>query len=53
MIPPGEFIPLAEETGLILPLGDWGLTEACWQVAACTVPASPTSRRCHRCACSA
>jgi diguanylate cyclase (GGDEF)-like protein/PAS domain S-box-containing protein len=34
MVMPGEFIPLAEETGLILPLGDWGLTEACRQIEA-------------------
>jgi EAL domain-containing protein (putative c-di-GMP-specific phosphodiesterase class I) len=37
-IPPGVFIPVAEESGLMMPLGEWILRESCREAASWTRP---------------
>ena len=33
IVPPGDFIGTAEETGLIVPFTEWAIAKACWQIS--------------------
>lgn len=44
MIYPDQFVPFAEETGLIVPIGEWVIRAACWQARAWQKAGVPSVR---------
>lgn len=44
LVPPGTFIPLAEEIGMIVPIGQWVLNTACREIAAWNAAGLPPLR---------
>ncbi|MGB5299395.1 MAG: EAL domain-containing protein [Thiogranum sp.] len=46
IVPPSDFIAVAEETGLIRPIDDWVLSTVCHQMAGCGASCDPGCRQC-------